>query len=189
MGVARQYCGRLGKVANCQAGMFLAYVSPLGRALVDKGLYLPESWTSDKDRCGSLVDVGEWARELYETAKVAAPSPTMRVRDLGPPLPSPSDTVPIWRGMKAERNAELLNSPRYLARLPGAVVRALIVYLLGVPIFWFAIMDLFLFVDRGESLLGPAMDAILVVFGSGLIIVSLVAVMTVRPQRKRAVSR
>ena len=51
VGVARQYCGRLGKVANCQAGMFLAYVSPRGRALVDKGLYLPESWTSDKDRC------------------------------------------------------------------------------------------------------------------------------------------
>ena len=51
VGVARQYCGRLGKVANCQAGMFLAYVSPLGRALVDKGLYLPESWTADQDRC------------------------------------------------------------------------------------------------------------------------------------------
>ena len=51
VGVARQYCGRLGKVASCQAGMFLAYVSPLGRALVDKRLYLPESWTSDKDRC------------------------------------------------------------------------------------------------------------------------------------------
>ena len=51
VGVARQYCGRLGKVANCQTGMFLAYVSPLGRALVDKGLYLPESWTSDQDRC------------------------------------------------------------------------------------------------------------------------------------------
>ena len=51
MGVARQYCGRLGKVASCQAGMFLAYVSPLGRASVDKRLYLPESWTSDQDRC------------------------------------------------------------------------------------------------------------------------------------------
>ena len=52
-GVARQYCGRLGKVANCQAGMFLAYVSPLGRALVDKRLYLPESWTKDPQRCAS----------------------------------------------------------------------------------------------------------------------------------------
>ena len=53
VGVARQYCGRLGKVANCQAGMFLAYVSPLGRLLVDKGLYLPESWTSDPGRCAA----------------------------------------------------------------------------------------------------------------------------------------
>ena len=51
--MARQYCGRLGKVANCQAGMFLAYVSPLGRALVDKRLYLPESWTSDQERCAT----------------------------------------------------------------------------------------------------------------------------------------
>ena len=51
-GVARQYCGRLGKV-DCQAGMFLAYVSPLGRALVVKRLYLPESWTSDKGRCAA----------------------------------------------------------------------------------------------------------------------------------------
>ena len=52
-GVARQYCGRLGKVANCQAGMFLAYVSPLGRALVDKRLYLPGSWISDQGRCAA----------------------------------------------------------------------------------------------------------------------------------------
>ena len=52
-GVARQYCGRLGKVANCQAGMFLACVSPLGRALADKRLYLPKSWTSDPDRCSA----------------------------------------------------------------------------------------------------------------------------------------
>ncbi len=52
-GVARQYCGRLGKVSNCQAGMFLAHVSPLGRSLVDKGLYLPGSWTSDPRRCAA----------------------------------------------------------------------------------------------------------------------------------------
>ena len=53
VGVARQYCGRLGKVANCQAGMFLAHVSPLGRALVDKRFYLPERWTSDSERCAA----------------------------------------------------------------------------------------------------------------------------------------
>ena len=56
-GVARQYCGRLGKVANSQAGMFLACVSPpsasSGPALVDKRLYLPGSWTSDPGRCAA----------------------------------------------------------------------------------------------------------------------------------------
>ena len=62
-GVARQYCGRLGKVANCQAGMFLAYVSPLGRALVDKRLYLPGSWTSDPGRCAAVGGAGG-AQEL-----------------------------------------------------------------------------------------------------------------------------
>ena len=41
VGVARQYCGRLGKVANCQAGMFLAYVSPLGRHWWTRGCICP----------------------------------------------------------------------------------------------------------------------------------------------------
>ena len=51
VGVARQYCGALGRIANCQAGVFLAHVGPRGRALADKRLYLPEEWTSDADRC------------------------------------------------------------------------------------------------------------------------------------------
>jgi len=51
VGVARQYCGTLGKVANCQLGVFLAYVSDQGHALVDKRLYLPREWTDDPDRC------------------------------------------------------------------------------------------------------------------------------------------
>ena len=38
VGVARQYCGALGKIASCQAGVFLAHVGPKGRALVDKRL-------------------------------------------------------------------------------------------------------------------------------------------------------
>lgn len=51
VGVARQYCGALGKVASCQAGVFLGYSSPRGRALVDKRLFLPEEWTQAAARC------------------------------------------------------------------------------------------------------------------------------------------
>ena len=51
VGVIRQYCGALGKIANCQAGVFLAHVGPGGRALVDKRLYLPKEWTGDAGRC------------------------------------------------------------------------------------------------------------------------------------------
>jgi SRSO17 transposase len=51
VGVARQYCGRLGKVANCQVGVFLAYVSRLGHALVDARLSLHATWTDDRERC------------------------------------------------------------------------------------------------------------------------------------------
>ena len=54
VGVARQYCGALGKVANSQAGVFLAHVGPRGRALVDKRLYLPEGWSSDPGRCAAV---------------------------------------------------------------------------------------------------------------------------------------
>jgi SRSO17 transposase len=49
-GVARQWCGRLGKVDNCQVGVFLAYVTPHGGTLVDRRLYLPEGWAQDRKR-------------------------------------------------------------------------------------------------------------------------------------------
>ncbi len=61
VGVARQYCGTLGKVGNCQVGVFLAYTSLLGTALVDHRLYLPARWTDDRARCvaaGVPADVG-----------------------------------------------------------------------------------------------------------------------------------
>lgn len=50
-GVARQYSGTAGRIENCQVGVFLAYASRYGQALVDRRLYLPESWTQDRARC------------------------------------------------------------------------------------------------------------------------------------------
>jgi SRSO17 transposase len=49
-GVARQWCGRLGKLDNCQVGVFLAYAAPRGKALLDARLYLPADWAADRDR-------------------------------------------------------------------------------------------------------------------------------------------
>ena len=51
VGVARQWCGRVGKVENCQVGVYLGYVSRKEHALVDTRLYLPKEWTKDKKRC------------------------------------------------------------------------------------------------------------------------------------------
>jgi SRSO17 transposase len=49
-GVQRQYSGTAGRIENCQIGVFLAYASRYGRALIDRALYLPESWSGDAAR-------------------------------------------------------------------------------------------------------------------------------------------
>jgi SRSO17 transposase len=49
-GVQRQWCGRLGKVDNCQVGVFLAYVTAQGSAPLDRQLYLPQDWAQDRQR-------------------------------------------------------------------------------------------------------------------------------------------
>lgn len=57
VGVARQYCGRTGKIDNCQIGVMLGYVSLMGYGLIDYELYMPEKWFSDgnsglRKKCG-----------------------------------------------------------------------------------------------------------------------------------------
>jgi len=47
IGVARQYCGTVGKVDNCQVGVFASYVSEQGYSLVDKRLFIPKKWFTD----------------------------------------------------------------------------------------------------------------------------------------------
>jgi SRSO17 transposase len=63
VGVARQYSGTAGRIENSQVGVFLAYASRYGQALVDRRLYLPESWTKDRARCAkaSVPDAVEFA--------------------------------------------------------------------------------------------------------------------------------
>ena len=50
VGVQRQWCGRLGKVENCQVGVFMAYVAPAEHALLDMRIYLPKGWARSKKR-------------------------------------------------------------------------------------------------------------------------------------------
>jgi SRSO17 transposase len=60
-GVARQYTGTTGKIDNCQIGVFVAYATATGRALIDRELYLPKAWTDDRERAraaGIGEDVG-----------------------------------------------------------------------------------------------------------------------------------
>jgi len=60
VGVQRQWCGRLGKIDNCQVGIYLGYVSRSEHALVDVRLYLPKEWAKRKRRrqkAGVPVDV------------------------------------------------------------------------------------------------------------------------------------
>jgi SRSO17 transposase len=49
-GVARQYSGTAGRIENCQIGVFLGYASPMGRAGIDRALYLPRQWADDQER-------------------------------------------------------------------------------------------------------------------------------------------
>jgi SRSO17 transposase len=65
-GVTRQWCGRLGKVENCQLGVFLTYVTAHGYAPLDRQLYLPREWAADgKRRAATHVPEGVTFQETW----------------------------------------------------------------------------------------------------------------------------
>ncbi len=69
VGVARQWCGRLGKIENCQVGVYMAYVSRQEHAIINMRLYLPEEWTKDRGRCKAAgVPKGTKFRTRHELA-------------------------------------------------------------------------------------------------------------------------
>lgn len=116
-GVARQWCGRLGKVDNCQVGVFLGYVTAQGYAPLDRQLYLPEDWAADQkrrkathvpkgvkfqetwriglgliDRLGAELPFG-WVAADDEFGRVSALRAELRRRQLRYVLDVPSNTL------------------------------------------------------------------------------------------------
>jgi SRSO17 transposase len=81
-GVQRQYSGTAGRTENCQIGVFAAYASACGRALVDRELYLPKTWTEDRERCRTARVPDE--REFATKGELAR---HMVLRALASPLP------------------------------------------------------------------------------------------------------
>lgn len=78
-GVARQYSGTAGRRENSQVGVFLLYASPRGAAFIDRALYLPEEWTTDRVRCREagipdqveFATKGALAKQMLERAFAA----------------------------------------------------------------------------------------------------------------------
>jgi SRSO17 transposase len=81
-GVQRQYSGTAGRIENCQVGVFLAYASRRGHALVDRELYLPESWTADRQR-RQEAGIGEQVQ--FRTKPQLARAMLERALDAGVP--------------------------------------------------------------------------------------------------------
>ena len=82
MGVQRQYSGTAGRVENCQVGVFLAYASGRGRALVDRELYLPKEWAGDPAR---RVEAHVPERVGFQTKPQLAKAMLERAVDAGVP--------------------------------------------------------------------------------------------------------
>jgi SRSO17 transposase len=86
VGVKRQYCGQLGKRANCQAAVFLGYASPHGYALLDRRLYLPQEWVTDdayaqrRQDCGIPEDIAFTTKPMLGWAMIEALHTSGRVR-------------------------------------------------------------------------------------------------------------
>jgi SRSO17 transposase len=79
-GVARQYSGTAGRIDNCQIGVFLAYASSKGHALIDRALYLPEAWCEDAERRAEAAIPEE---AVFATKPVLAGQMIERALDAG----------------------------------------------------------------------------------------------------------
>src|SRR3954452_15318512 len=80
VGVQQQYCGTVGRIENCQVGVFLAYATQHGRAFLDRELYLPKGWTEDAER---RQEAGVPAATRFATKPALARQMLERALDAG----------------------------------------------------------------------------------------------------------
>ena len=83
VGVKRQYCGELGKRANCQAGVFLGYASHHGYTLLDRRLYLPEDWAEGEAYAGRREACGVPPATVFQTKPALGGAMIAAVRQAG----------------------------------------------------------------------------------------------------------
>jgi SRSO17 transposase len=72
VGVKRQYCGELGKRANCQAGVCVGYVSAQGYTVLDRRLYVPAAWLTDDAYAARRRQCGLPAATTFKTKPALA---------------------------------------------------------------------------------------------------------------------
>lgn len=114
VGVQRQWCGRLGKIENCQVGVYMGYVSRIEQALVDTRLYLPQSWASDKKR---RKKAGVPKEVRFQTRHELA---LAMLDDKGPSLPHRWVTGDDEMGRSTHFRRELRGrNERYLLMVPS----------------------------------------------------------------------
>ena len=114
VGVQRQYCGALGKIANCQQGVFVAYASSDGYTFVDRRLYLPEVWFSD-EYAEKPITVRELGGSVDEQCRPDSDESVACARELR------AYRQPIDDGadQPAERLPRGCGDPGRLAQVPG----------------------------------------------------------------------
>ena len=102
VGVARQYSGTAGRVENCQVGVFAAYASRWGHALIDRRLYLPRHWAEDEDRRARASVPPETA---FATKPALAREMIARVLGRRPALRLGSGGLALWLRLRAAAHA------------------------------------------------------------------------------------
>lgn len=116
--VQRQYSGTAGRTENCQIGVFAAYATARGHALVDRELYLPKSRTGDRERCQAaripderaFTTKGDLARNMILRA-LASPLPIAWVTAKRPTDRTPTRTPTSGASWKTPSSPTSLPSP------------------------------------------------------------------------------